>query len=220
MKGAWWKISGAMLVLYAILGGLLLPVPERFILNESIRNLYYHVPMWFTMTLMLSISFVYSIRYLAKMSNDDDNIAVESANVGIFVGLMGCLTGMLWARYTWGAWWPDDPKLRGAASGMLIYLAYMVLRGAISDETQKAKIAAVYNVFAYPMFIVLIFVLPRMTDSLHPGSGGNAGFVSYDLDSQMRLVFYPAVLGWMIISIWITSLRVRLKKVEQQLHAE
>ena len=40
--------------------------------------------------------------------------------------------------------------------------------------------------------VPLIFVLPRMGDSLHPGSGGNPGFNTYDLNTQMRWVFYPA----------------------------
>jgi heme exporter protein C len=54
-----------------------------------------------------------------------------------------------------------------------------------------------------------------MTDSLHPGNGGNPGFGAYDdLDNKMRLVFYPAVLGWMLISVWIMTIRFRIRKVE------
>src|SRR3546814_12218671 len=86
---------------------------------------------------------------------------------------MGLLTGMVWANFTWGAPWPNDPKLNGAAITMLVYLAYMVLRGSIDEDQKRGRISAIYNVFAYPIMIALIYILPVMTDSLHPGSGGN-----------------------------------------------
>jgi len=62
-----------------------------------------------------------------------------------------------------------------------------------------------------------LFILPRMTDSLHPGNGGNPGFNSYDLDSSMRLVFYPAVLAWILVGVWIANLKFRLRLIENNL---
>ena len=60
--------------------------------------------------------------------------------------------------------------------------------------------------------IPLIFVIPRLdkVGSLHPGNGGNPGFAPYDLDNKMRLVFYPAIIGWILFGIWIASLYIRL----------
>ena len=52
-----------------------------------------------------------------------------------------------------------------------------------------------------------------MVDSLHPGAGGNPAFKQYDLDSNMRLVFYPAVVGWFLLGLWIASLKIRLALV-------
>lgn len=56
----------------------------------------------------------------------------------------------------------------------------------------------------------LFFILPRLTDSLHPGAGGNPAFAKYDLDSNMRLVFYPAVIGWTLLAFWVTQVACRL----------
>ena len=64
MKKNWWKILSISLLLYAFIGGLLMPVPARPIVNESIRNLYYHVPMWFGMMVIMSVSVVNAVRYL------------------------------------------------------------------------------------------------------------------------------------------------------------
>jgi heme exporter protein C len=63
--------------------------------------------------------------------------------------------------------------------------------------------------------IWLLLILPRMTDSLHPGNGGNPGFNQYDLDSKMRAIFYPAIIGWTLLGVWMMQMGVKLKKIER-----
>ncbi|MGB3946545.1 MAG: cytochrome c biogenesis protein [Bacteroidia bacterium] len=216
-NGLWWKIIAVLLVFYTIIAGFLIPVPAQAILNESIRNLYFHVPMWFSMMAILFISVWHSIKYLSKSSIESDIVASEAAHTGMLLGALGILTGSVWARYTWGAWWVADTKLNGAAITMLIYFAYFILRGSLNEEQKRARIAAVYNIFAYVMLIVFLMILPRMSDSLHPGNGGNPGFNKYDLDSNMRMVFYPAVIGWILLAYWIFTLRVRIQKLKRKI---
>jgi len=213
MKKNWWKVLSVVLVLYTIIGGFLLPVPKMQILHETIRNLYFHVTMWFGMIIILTISIVNSIKYLSNQKISNDIIADEASKVGLLFGIAGCITGSLWAKYTWGAWWVADAKLNGAAISLLFYFAYQILRSSISDETNRARIAAVYNIFAYIMFIIFIMVLPRMVDSLHPGNGGNPGFGKYDLDKNMRIVFYPAIIGWTLIGVWIMNIGIRIRNL-------
>ena len=205
------------LLVYQILMGLLGEVPRREILNESIRNVYFHVPMWFSMIAVLTASAYFSVRYLQKSQIEDDEKAVEYANVAILLGVLGCLTGSLWASVTWGDFWPNDPKLNSVAVGMLMYFAYSILRGSFEDEQKRGRISAVYNIFAFAVFIPLIFILPRLTDSLHPGNGGNPAFSDYDMNSQMRRVFYPSVIGVSLLAFWIAELRIRIRKVARVL---
>lgn len=200
-------------LVYTIVAGFLLPVPALPILHETIRNLYFHVTMWFSMMIILTVSVVNSIKYLRGFNRDHDIIASQSAQVGIFLGVLGILTGMVWANYTWGAPWVNDAKLNGAAITLLFYFAYFILRNAIDDEHKRARVSAVYNIFSYVMLIVFLMVLPRLTDSLHPGNGGNPGFGAYDLDNKMRMVFYPAIIGWSLLAWWIVTLKVRIKKL-------
>jgi heme exporter protein C len=101
--------------------------------------------------------------------------------------------------------------LNGAAISILIYMAYVVLRNSMDEEQKRARVASVYNIFAFVMLIVFLLVYPRMNkvDSLHPGNGENPAFSSYDLDSNMRLVFYPAVAGWIMMGMWLANLSYR-----------
>jgi len=214
MRQVWWKILCVLLIGYTIASGFLLPVPRQYIINETIRNLYFHVPMWFAMILLFAIAFGYSIKYLRSGNLQHDIYAAQFTNTGIIFSILGMLTGMEWANYTWGEPWSNDPKQLGTAICMLIYFSYLILRSGMKDEEKRAKISAVYNVFAFAMMIPLLWVLPRMVDSLHPGNGGNPGFNKYDLDSKMRMVFYPAVIGWFLLGVWMSSLYIRLKLIE------
>lgn len=214
MRSWWWKILCILLLGYTVVAGFLMPVPRLNILNETIRNLYFHVPMWFTMMLLFAVAFWYSIKYLRSGNLRHDVYAAQFTNTGIFFSILGMLSGMEWANYTWGSPWSNDPKQLGTAMSMLIYFAYLILRGGMKDDEKRAKISAVYNIFAFALMIPLIGILPRMVDSLHPGNGGNPGFNTYDLDSDMRMVFYPAVISWILLGVWIATLKTRLSLLE------
>jgi len=214
---SWWKIASIAILTFVMIYGFLTDVPRLHILTETIRNSFFHIPMWFAMLFLFIASVVYSIRYLRKGNPFDDYYAVEFANLGIVFGILGILTGMVWARFTWGEFWSGDPKQNGTAIGLLIYIAYMILRSALEDEQQKARVSAVYNIFAFSMLIPLMYILPRFTDSLHPGSGGNQGFAMIDFDNKLRLGLYSAIIGWTLLGFWIASLRIRMRLLERQI---
>jgi len=219
LKLSWWKWITILCLVYAVLAGFLVDIPrlETGNLDHTARNLYFHVPMWFGMVFVLTISVVQSINYLRKTTEKSDFMAVSAAEVGVLYGILGLVTGMVWGKFTWGDFLPRDVKIYGAAVALLIYLAYFILRSAIENKEQAARISAVYNIFAYSVYIPLIFVMPRLYDSIHPGNGGNPGFNAYDLNGSMRLVFYPAVIGFLGLSLWLATLKSRLRTIEATL---
>lgn len=209
-----------VLLAYAVIGGLLLPVPKIPQLQETIRNLYYHVCMWFAMMILFTTSVVYSIKYLRTLNAEYDIRAKEFAAVGLVMGLLGYATGAIWAAYTWAD--PNnpayasfgsiarEPKLIGAAMAILVYFAYFILRDSVTDMDKRARVSAVYNIFAYAMLFPSIWIVPRLLPSLHPGQEGNPALNFNDIDARMRMVFYPAVIGWTLLGVWIATLRIRL----------
>jgi heme exporter protein C len=195
-------------------------------LEETIRNLYFHVCMWFGMMILFTVSLINSIRYLRSFNMKYDIYARHYATVGIVFGILGYSTGAIWMSYTWAD--PNnpafdsfsaiarEPKLIGAAIALLIYFAYMVLRDSINDMDKKARISSVYNVFAYAMLFPSIWIIPRILPSLHPGQTGNPALDMKDIDNRMRLVFYPAVIGWTLLGVWITTLKIRLSLLKEK----
>lgn len=218
MKKNVWKILSVVLLVYVIIAGFLGPIPDLDIVHQTIRNLYFHVCMWFVMITMLSISVVNSIQYLARFNLEKDTVAKEASLIGIFFGMMGIVTGMIWAQFAWGTWWVNDPKLNGAAVGLLVYFAYMVLRKSLDAPHKRARISAVYNIFAYVIFILFILVLPKLSGvSLHPGDGKESIMPVMSMDNNLRIVFYPAILGWILLAYWILNLRIRYIKVKNKI---
>ena len=111
---------------------------------------------------------------------------------------------------------PANLKLIGAAIALLIYFAYLILRDSISDMDRRARVSAVYNVFAYAMLFPSIWIIPRILPSLHPGQEGNPALNQSDVDSSMRTVFYPAVIGWTLLGVWITTIKIRLHFLKEK----
>ncbi len=203
-----------------------LAFPYREILYETIRNTFFHVPMWFVMTVMVLFSLVFSITFLWKGDMKYDLYAHSAVVIAIVFGACGYTTGMVWSKYTWfiGMSWgaaiknmtAQDIKLAGALISIAVYVAYIVVRSSVNDKTKRARVSAFFNVFAVVIFMYFVFVLPRMTDSLHPGNGGNPAFSKYDLDSTLRMFFYPAVIGWILLGLWMLSVLIRMQLIQHK----
>jgi len=192
--------------------------PFRNILYETIRNLYFHVSLWLAMMILFIASVVMSFKHLRSGKPEDDWKSLSLTSAGTLMGFLGLFTGMIWAQYTWGSFWPKgEVKLNMTAVALLIYLAYFVLRGSLENPEQRGRIASVYNIFAFAALIPLLYVVPRLVSSLHPGNGGNPAFGSDDLDNTMRAVFYPAVIGWTLLGVWMGSIMYRAIALKDKL---
>jgi heme exporter protein C len=208
-----WKYLVAIWMTVVISAGFLIRIPHIPILEESARNLFLHVPMWFTMMIAFAMAFYFSIRYLNDGKRIWDNKAETATAVGLLFGVCGLLTGSLWARFTWGTWWTfAEPRMNLSALAMLIFVAYFILRTAFNDSEKRAKISAVYNIFGITTIPFLLYIIPRQMPSLHPGADGNPAFSDMTAP-ELRLIFYPAVIGFIGLAIWMMDILNRYKAV-------
>jgi heme exporter protein C len=204
-----------MVMFYVVIMGFLLPIPYLPKLKESIRNLFFHVPMWYIMLFSFLVSVVYSILYLNKQHIKYDSYSNELIHTGLGFGFLGIITGMEWANIQWGAPWNNDPKQVGAALTLLIYCAYLVLRNSVKDHEKQARLASVYNIFSFAIIIPLIYIIPAHFASLHPGSDNKPFEALKTQDNLLKWVSIPAFFGWLLFGFWLTSINIRIKKLKQ-----
>jgi len=188
--------------------------PFISLLYETIRNTFFHVAIWMAMFILLVVSLIYSIRYMISKDLTHDSVAASFTHVAILLGVMGLATGSIWGKATWGAYWPDDPKTNMSAISVMIYMAYGILRASIPTADRRAQLSAAYNVFSFAAMVPLIFIIPRLLDGLHPGNGGNPALGGEDLDSTLRLIFYPAIIAYTLLGVWLASMLFRLRNIQ------
>ena len=105
-----------------------------------------------------------------------------------------------------------------AAMAMTIYVGYLLLRSALEDPEKRARLSGVYNIFAATSVPFLLYILPRQLPSLHPGADGNPAF-SEITAPELRLIFYPASVAFIMLGLWVYDLILRTHRVKQQLNS-
>lgn len=197
--------------------------PNRVgMLDDTTKNIYFHVPMSITATIAFLTSMVFSVKYLRGKNLDNDIKAESAASLGLLFNIMAMTTGSLWAKFMWGSFWNWDPRQTTIFVLMLIYAAYFALRSAVEIPEKRANLAAVYNIFAFPSVIFLYFILPRLVPGLHPGAPEKGTTdvnpsVSSSTDPAIRLILYASMIGFISLFFWLQNLRTRQALLEQQL---
>lgn len=192
-------------------------------LMQRIRNLNFHVPMAWVAVIAFATSMIFSIYYLRKKDPLYDIKAQSASFLGLIFAIMATVTGMIWAKFNWGSFWNNDPRQVTILIQMIIYFAYFALRASLDEETKKARLSAVYSIFAFVSVPFLIFIIPRLFASLHPGAkdDGTTGPVvdpqSGMLDSALALSFYVAISAFIIIFFWLLSLNVRYRILQRKM---
>ncbi len=173
LRKNWWKILSFILLFYTFTAGFLGGVPVKPILNETIRNLYFHVAMWFGMMIFFIISVSYSVKYLRYNKLTDDIYAVEFARSRNRFWFFGTCHRFSLGKIYLGCFLEQRSKTIGsgysAANLPGILRSQKFFDGC---ETNLHGISAVYNVFAFAMLFPTIWIIPRLVESLHPGGMG------------------------------------------------
>ena len=183
--------------------------------------MFFHVPMSFIATIAFFVAAWWALQYLRKKNMGCDIRSSAAASIGLLTTILATVTGSIWAKFNWGSFWNWDPRETSILILMLIYGAYFALRSAIDDRELRARLSAAYALIAVVAVPFLVFVLPRITNSLHPGGAGTPAPVvnadgSQNIDARMRIVLYSAFVLFLFLFAWIYRLRVKIGTIEIQ----
>jgi heme exporter protein C len=161
-----WAVTLWMLLVVA---AMFLWVPPYEGLGNVGRIVMVHVPTAWLTVLAFGVAAWYSALYLRRRRDADDDKALAATELGFLFAILATVTGSMFAKVVWGAFWNWDPRETSILILLLIYGAYFALRSAIDDDDRKRQLAAVYALFAVVTVPLLVFVVPRMFENtLHP----------------------------------------------------
>ncbi len=185
--------------------------PAQGFLGETGRILYFHVPnAWASFVAFLAAG-VWSLRFLfGGRRPAHDRAAHAAVEIGLLFCLLATLSGAIWARVQWGAFWNWDPRQTSITLALLFYGAYLALRGSIEDGDTRARLAAAYAVLGLVVAPFLFFVLPRLAAfTLHPEPVVNEGG-QIQMARPMLIVLLGGAGGFTALFFWLHNLRCRV----------
>ncbi len=202
-----------------ILAAFLYVRPAQGFVGESSRIVFFHVPMAWVAVLAFLVSCITSVMYLRRRDPKDDIRASVSAALGLLFAVLATVTGSIFAKIMWGAYWNWDPRQTSITILLLIYAAYFALRGAIDDPERRASLAAVYAILAFVTVPFLVFVVPRIYWSLHPDTIINTRGAN-EFDSRYTQVLMASLVGFTGLYVWLYTIGCRIEEIRQRRRQE
>jgi heme exporter protein C len=192
--------------------------PAQNFVGESSRIVFYHVPMAWVSTIAFFLAAWHSAVYLGKRRMESDDAASSAARLGFVFCVLATVTGSIFAKVMWNAYWNWDPRETSIALLLLVYGAYLGLRGSIEDPERRATLSSAYALVAFVTVPFLMFAVPRMYASLHPDTVLNArGKV--EMSSDIRTVFFASSLAFVAIFFWLWSLDRKVTRILREAHS-
>ena len=186
----------------ASLGAVFFIVPPAEGLGNYVRIAFFHIPTaWVAVVAFFGAAY-WGARYLKTRELHYDAKSARSVILGLIFTLMATVSGAVFSKLTWGAYWNWDPRQTTIFVLLLIYAAYVTLRMTMREERARASSSAVYALFSFIAVPFLVFVLPRMFFSLHPSPVLNeTGRI--DMDAVMLGTLVLALIDMTLIYIWL-----------------
>ena len=200
------SIVGVLVGLYLAL----LWAPTEAVMGDVQRIFYFHMPSaWVALGPSFTVVFVCSIMYLVKKDLRYDRIAAASAEIGVMFTTITLVTGPLWARPIWGAYWTWDPRLTTTLVLWFIFVAYLMLRASSAPGHKRARLSAVVGIVGW-VDVPIVFMSIRWWRTIHPllinGQGMN-------LDSSMAFVLMYCLAVFSLLYVYLLIVRVRQEEL-------
>ncbi|MGB2989173.1 MAG: cytochrome c biogenesis protein [Candidatus Zixiibacteriota bacterium] len=210
-----WKILLLVWMCAVIVAAFLLPPPQSQ-LGDVSRIFFFHVPVAWVAVLAFLTAFVYSILYLRRKDLAHDAKAAVASRLGLLFAILATITGSIFAKSTWGSYWNWDPRETSLFILLLIYGAYFVLRSAVEPEERRAALSSVYAILAFVTVPFLVFVVPRVYQSLHPTNSVIAEGFRIQMSPAVLATFLASLAGFTFLFVWLFKLETRINKLSDE----
>jgi heme exporter protein C len=208
----------ASIVLLLIATGMVFfYAPIEKVMGLVQKVFYFHVATAWVGMVSFGLAAVVGIIYLIKKDERLDLISVASVEIGLVFTMICLITGSIWARPIWNAWWTWDPRLTTVTIMELVYFAYMMLRNGIEEPERRARFGAVYAIIGF-VSVPLTFFSIRLFRTIHPvvvGGSDPSATGAFDMTPLMLQTFLFSLFTFTVIYVDLLWNRIRLGKLAQ-----
>jgi heme exporter protein C len=198
-----------------IWGAFLHARPAENFVGESSRIVFFHVPRSWIATLAFLLAAVHSGLYLRNRRVEHDEAAAGAARLGLLFCALATITGSIFAKVMWNSYWNWDPRETSIVLLLLVYGAYLGLRGAIEEPERKASLSAAYALIAFVTVPFLMFAVPRMYASLHPDTIINARG-KIEMSKDIKAVFFGSLFVHTLLFFWMYDMDRKASRLERE----
>ena len=211
IKGAWWKYTTGLLMAFVIYGAFCIAKGAQGFggVGDNSRIVFFHVPVAVLSSICYAVATVYAVIVLRKpVEFDSDGKSAAAMELGFLFCILTTITGSIFSRAVWGAYWNWDPAQTRIVMMLMLYASYLVLRSANSEHPERrSRLSAVYTIITLVPAFFLIWIVPRILASFHPSTVlTKPSNNSADYNTILLLSF----IAFNMLFVWLFQLRCRI----------
>ncbi|HOE41320.1 MAG TPA: heme ABC transporter permease CcmC [Rhodoferax sp.] len=219
LAGKMWPWFAALATLLALVGLwiALFVAPIDAQQGQGYRIIFVHVPasqmamfIYLVMAAWAGLGLAFNTRLSGMMAS-------ALAPTGALFAFLSLLTGALWGKPMWGAWWVWDARLTSTLILLFLYLGFMALQASIDDPRRADKAGAVLALVG-AVNVPIIYFSVKWWNTLHQGA--SVSLKGSSMASTMLAGMLIMVLAFWMYAIAMALLRVRNIILEREHHAE
>jgi heme exporter protein C len=207
--------ASALLLAYNLYH-IFLVLPDDALQGAIYRIIFFHVPAAITGMIGYFVALVLSILYLSSGNFRYDSLAASVVEVSVVFSVLNIVTGSIWARIIWGIWWTWDYRLTSALVCVLIFSGYLMLRRAIDEPTQRARLSAALSIFGC-IDVVIVWKSIEWFRTQHPGPVLSIRTGGGNIDPAMEHMLYLNFLAILMIATALVLVRTRQEGIAREI---
>jgi heme exporter protein C len=187
--------------------------PTEKYMGHVQRIMYFHVPSAMAAFVAFGVVFAVSLLYLFTRNKLWDQIAVSSAEIGVLFTTLVLVTGSLWARPVWNAWWVwDDPRLVTALILWFIYIAYLMIRGSIDGEERQRSFSAMFGIIGF-IDVPIVYFSVKWWRTIHPKVIDENGVY---MPPEMAFTLFYSIVTFLVLYIALLWYRIDYERLKSR----
>src|SRR5579872_2835253 len=196
---------------------IFLGLPDEARQDAIFRIMYFHIPGGILGLTGFGIGLACSIVYLVKKDLWWDSLAASVTEVALAFSLINLVTGSIWGRQQWGIWWAWDARLTGMLICCVVFVGYLMLRRAVDEPNQRARLSAVVSVFGTVNAWFVYKAIDWFPRLQHPGPVLSFRTGDRRIDPILEYPLYWNALAFLCLGIVLAMVRIRQEGVAREI---